>query len=184
MSDIALFEIGRVETAPALASSAVSSQNLVPATTPSALGRGVAGALIAVVYIAIFLACLLVVSLLEIRQANLVAFNSLVATLEQRDRFADPQNGLDKELDQIKAERTAYSKLLADINCSEPVIATPVTQAKGSAAGASDSQKQKENGLSCEDVRVAANRHANALVASEDETLFKTQSTALVQSIH
>jgi hypothetical protein len=112
MSDIALFEIGRVETVPALASSAVSSQNLVPATTPSALGRGVAGALIAVVYIAIFLACLLVVSLLEIRQANLVAFNSLVATLEQRDRFADPQNGLDKELDQIKAERTAYS------NCS------------------------------------------------------------------
>ncbi|HEX3521724.1 MAG TPA: hypothetical protein VHT52_06525 [Stellaceae bacterium] len=179
MSDIALFEIGRVETAPALASSAVSSQTSVPATTPSALGRGVAGTLIAVVYIAIFLACLLVVSLLEIRQANLVAFNSLVATLEQRDRFADPQNGLDKELDQLKAERTAYSKLLADINCSEPAIPTPATQAKGSAAGASGSQKQKDDGLSCDDVRDAANRHANALAASEEETLFKIANQPL-----
>ena len=179
MSDIALFEIGRVETAPALASSAVSSQTLAPATTPSALGRGVAGALIAVVYIAIFLACLLVVSLLEIRQANLVAFNSLVATLEQRDRFADPQNGLDKELVQLKADRIAYSKLLADINCSEPAIPTPATQAKGSAAGASGSQKQKDDGLSCEDVRDAANRHANALAASEEETLFKIANQPL-----
>jgi hypothetical protein len=179
MSDIALFEIGRVETAPALASSAVSSPTLVPATTPSALGRGVAGTFIAVVYIAIFLACLLVVSLLEIRQANLVAFNSLVATLEQRDRFADPQNGLDKELVQLKADRIAYSKLLADISCSEPAIPTPATQAKGSAAGASGSQKQKDDGLSCEDVRDAANRHANALAASEDETLFKIANQPL-----
>jgi hypothetical protein len=179
MSDIALFEIGRVETAPALASSAVSGQTLAPATTPSALGRGVAGALIAVVYIAIFLACLLVVSLLEIRQANLVAFNSLVATLEQRDRFADPQNGLDKELDQLKVERAAYSKLLADINCSEPAIATPATQAKGSAGGASGSQKQRDDGMSCEDVWDAANRHANALAVSEDETLFKIANQPL-----
>jgi hypothetical protein len=164
-----------------LASSAVSSQTLVPATTPSALGRGVAGALIAVVYIAIFLACLLVVSLLEIRQANLVAFNSLVATLEQRDRFADPQNGLDKELDQIKAERTAYSKLLADINCSEPVIATPVTQAKGSAAGASDSQKQKDDGLSWRG-RSGRGKPARQRLGGERRRNFvqDRQSTALV----
>jgi hypothetical protein len=134
-----------------------------------------AGALIAIVYIAIFLACLLVVSLLEIRQANLVAFNSLVATLEQKDRFADPQRGLDYALGQIKIERVAYDKLLAKINCSEPAI----PEAKADNPVGHSNQKQKDDGLSCEDVRGSINRHANALAASEDETLFRIANQPL-----
>jgi hypothetical protein len=144
------------------------------------LGRCIAGALIAVVYIAIFLACLVVVSLLEIRQANLVAFNSLVATLEQKDRFADPRGGLDNALSQIHAQRTAYSRLLASIDCSEPATADRVSEAKGSGTGGnSGAPKQKGDGPSCEEVRDAASRHANALAASEDETLFKIANQPL-----
>src|ERR1700738_2112095 len=92
MSDITQYDVGRLDTTLAPASSVSASRTLIPAKaetqetnsshrsarTFSPLGRGIAGALIAVVYIAIFLACLLLVSLLEIRQANLLAFNSLV----------------------------------------------------------------------------------------------------------
>jgi hypothetical protein len=193
MSDITQYDVGRLDTTLAPASSVSASRTLIPAKaetqetnsshrsarTFSPLGRGIAGALIAVVYIAIFLACLLLVSLLEIRQANLLAFNSLVATLEQRDRFTDPQKGLDNVLGQIQTRRVAYNNLLADINCSAPAIANRVIEAKGGTALGNGVQKQKEDGLSCDEVRDSINRHANALAASEDETLFKIANQQL-----
>lgn len=193
MSDIAHYDVGRVDTALAPVPSAGGSRTLVPAagetletalpprpaTAAVPLGRGIAGALIAIVYIAIFLACLLVVSLLEIRQANLVAFNSLVATLEQRDRFADPQKGLESVLGQIQTQRVAYDKLLAGPNCSGPDAANHRAAASGNASGSNSSQKQKDDSISCEEVRDSVSRHANALAASEDETLFKIANQPL-----
>jgi hypothetical protein len=193
MSDLTQYDISRVDDTLQPASPVSRSRTLIPATgeapsatssnrstvTSSALGRSITGGLIAVVYIAIFLACLLVVSLLEIRQANLAAFNSLVATLEQRDRFADPQKGLDTALGEIQTGRVAYNKLLAAINCSEPANPNPGTEARGSTAGGNGGQKAQDEALSCEQVREAINRHANALAASEDETLFKIANQPL-----
>jgi hypothetical protein len=117
--------------------------------------------------------------LLEIRQANLVAFNSLVATLEQKDRFADPQRGLANALRQIQTEHLAYDKLLASVNCSESAILNRGSEGRGSTGGGNSNQKQKGDALSCEDVRDSINRHANALAASEDETLFKIANQPL-----
>ncbi len=195
MSDLTQYEISRVDDALQPAPPVSRSRTLIPASgeapsatssdrptvNSSALGRSITGGFIAVVYIAIFFACLLVVSLLEIRQANLAAFNSLVATLEQRDRFADPQKGLDTALGKIQTGRVAYNKLLAGINCSEPAKPNPNpgTRARGNTVGGNGGQKGQDEALSCEEVREAVNRHANALAASEDETLFKIANQPL-----
>jgi hypothetical protein len=193
MSDLTQYEIGRVDDALEPAPRVSRRRTLIPATgeapsatssdrptvNPSALGRSITGGFIAVMYIAIFLACLLVVSLLEIRQANLAAFNSLVATLEQRDRFADPENGLGTALGKIQTGRVAYNKLLAAIKCSDPAKPNPGTKTRGNIAGGNGGQKGQDEALSCEQVREAVNRHANALAASEDETLFKLANQPL-----
>jgi hypothetical protein len=193
MSDVVHYDVGRVNLTPAPASPAGDGRSLVPApaetletsssrrsaTTSSPVGLGIAGMLIAIAYIAIFLACLLVVSLLEIRQANLVAYNSLVATLEQRDRFSDPQKGLENVLGQLQTQRVAYNKLLAGINCSGPDTADRGIETKDNGPDNAASRKEKTDGASCEAVRASVNHHVNALAASEDETLFKIANQPL-----
>jgi hypothetical protein len=99
--------------------------------------------------------------------------------LEQRDRSADPRQGLDSVLGQIQTRRAAFNTLLANINCAGPAIGDRVIEAKDNTVGGNGTPNQKDDGLSCEVVRQSIGRHAYALAASEDETLFKIANQAL-----
>jgi len=83
--------------------------------------RALTGGLISAiftVYAMIFVRSLLTVALLEIRQANTVNFNSLVATLEERDRFNDKFTR--KSLADISEQEDALGGLIkSENNCFE-----------------------------------------------------------------
>jgi hypothetical protein len=66
-----------------------------------------------VMYATIFAAALLTLSLVEIRQANMVNFNALIAALEQRDRELDKESGLATVLQRLGDQRKQYDYLIA-----------------------------------------------------------------------
>jgi len=118
------------------------------------------------VYAIIFVMSLLTVALLEIRQANTVNFNSLVATLEERDRFNDKFTR--KSLDDIREQEDALRALIDEgRNCFELTNA-PAPEA--SSAGPNDQKSKPE---SCNEIKDVIKRHANELLKTKDDVLFK-----------
>ncbi|MBV8337469.1 MAG: hypothetical protein JO358_18910, partial [Alphaproteobacteria bacterium] len=107
----------------------MTSEAFSPAFCPSILERVVANgksklgsitsflayAGVFVGYSAIFLASLLTVGFLEIRQANMNDFNALIAVLEQRDRYADRH--LAQTIDEVGAQLDAYRSWIASLVC-------------------------------------------------------------------
>ena len=69
-----------------------------------------------ILYAFLFVFTLVMLGFIEIRQANMSTFNSLIATLEQRDayRFAqqDPVTNFKSQLDIIRKDRVKYEGLL------------------------------------------------------------------------
>jgi hypothetical protein len=126
-------------------------------------------------YMTIFLVSLLTVGFLEIRQANMSDFNALIATLEQRDRYAD--NHLDQTADNVRAELDAYRKWVASPVCFD-IAGTPAAAENGAAArsgldGAGGDPK------TCSELKQALELHANQLSLTEDEVRFKSANLPL-----
>src|SRR6266436_4009164 len=76
-------------------------------------------------YLTIFLISLLTVGFLEIRQANMADFNSLIAMLEERDGYADGH--LDDPLKQVQAEHDFTYQASVDLVCPDSAGATVIT---------------------------------------------------------
>ena len=95
-----------------------TGQKIAPDTRRVAewLVRGVVFAL----YALLFLFTMVAVGFIEIRQTNMAAFNSLIATLEQRDAYRITP--FDALLTAIRSQRDDAQKLLDNLNCpkSEP----------------------------------------------------------------
>src|SRR5215469_14288436 len=82
-------------------------------------------------YAIIFIVSLLTVGFLEIRQANMRDFNALIATLEERDGYADGH--LHAELDRLHAKWTAYRAMIASPACSGVTDAPLAAENRGTA---------------------------------------------------
>src|SRR5258708_17927437 len=76
-------------------------------------------------YIIIFMVSLLTVGFLEIRQANMADFNSLIAVLEERDGYADGH--LDDPLKRVQAEHEFTYQASVDLVCPESARTTMIT---------------------------------------------------------
>jgi len=77
-------------------------------------------------YMIIFMASLLTVGFLEIRQANMTDFNALIAVLDQRDRY-NKDHHLEKTLDDFSAQREAYRSWIGSLACADIAATTVVT---------------------------------------------------------
>jgi len=130
------------------------------------LVRGVVFAL----YALLFLFTLVAIGFIEIRQTNMSAFNSLIATLEQRDAYRITP--FDALLTKIRSQRDDAQKLLDNLNCpkSEPVAfgqtttgASAIENAAGAAAVADG----------CSKLRNDIQQHLYSLTRAQDEILMK-----------
>src|ERR1700758_412668 len=142
----------------------------------SALGVAEHGAiafgaiLILVMYAAIFTAALLTLCLVEVRQANMVNFNALIAALEQRDRASDKETGLAAVVQRLREERRQYDYLAAHAPDCFPVSGLVVDE-QNSQGG--DSEAHGTKPISCDEVQNTAKNHANQLQMAEDADMFK-----------
>jgi hypothetical protein len=127
-------------------------------------------------YTTIFLASLLTVGFLEIRQANMNDFNALIAVLEQRDRYAD--HHLDQTADEVRAELDAYRKWIASPVCFDVAGTTAASESVGAArAGGLDGAAADPK--TCAELRQALELHANQLSSTEDEVRFRSANLPL-----
>ena len=83
-----------------------------------------------ILYALLFLFTLVLVGFIEIRQANMAAFNSLIAALEQRDTY--PKD-FDKLLNTVNEDRTRYRDLLKKFVC--PTVAATQPNQNGPGNG-------------------------------------------------
>jgi len=139
------------------------------------------------VYVFFFLVGLLTLCLLEIRQANVPAFTSLVAALEEKDRAEDPQSGLKSVLLNLVEQRTYYSQFFNTINCSELGMIDTGYWAKvasGAAPAAKDILEIQHTDAppSCEVLRETVKAHIRAVVAKEDEIRAKIADLGILVS--
>ncbi len=70
-----------------------------------------------ILYALLFLFTLVLVGFIEIRQANMGAFNTLIATLEQRDALR--ATNFDNLLDTVIADQTLYQDLINSFVCPD-----------------------------------------------------------------
>jgi hypothetical protein len=132
--------------------------------------------LMIVVYIFIFGLAFLTLGLIEIRQANLNDFNGLIATLDERDRYAgDYFEGI---LKSIASDREAYEQWAKSLSCSDLVGGAPGENKPSSGAAgkvpSTDPIGQSTPPQTCAEIRVMVNNHLNALSLLEEDVLFKS----------
>jgi hypothetical protein len=141
-----------------------------PTRAAVAVGYAVAVAF----YLVIFAIALVTLGLVLIRQANMVNFNDLIATLEQRDRI---RTGLPEVLQRIREQHEAYHQAIArSADCFEAGAFTPA-EALGQdhamqaepIADSTASSPAKD----CGALRNAIGNHANELRMTEDRVMFK-----------
>jgi hypothetical protein len=147
-------------------------RNFSFSATRAAVAVGYAGAV--ALYFAIFAIALVTLGLVLIRQANMVNFNDLIATLEQRDRI---RTGLPEVLQRIREQHEAYDQALArSADCFEAAAFTPA-EALGQdpampvepVADRTASSPPKD----CGALRNMKGTHANDLRLTEDRVMFK-----------
>jgi hypothetical protein len=121
-------------------------------------------------YIVIFIVSLLTVGFLEIRQANMADFNSLIAVLEERDGYAD--HHLDDPLKQVHAEHDFAYQASVDLVCADSPGTTVIAENQpGTETG--DPKAPKTNPKTCAEVKRALLQHANELSVTEREVRFR-----------
>src|SRR4051812_26533544 len=120
-------------------------------------------------YIAIFVAALMTLGLILIRQADMYKFNNLVANLEQRDRAPDD---LQKSLERIKNQREGVKSTLAALadNCQS--FSGSIIQAETPTATASQSASSSLPG-NCNSYVNTAKHKANELLLTENDIQFR-----------
>ena len=121
-------------------------------------------------YIIIFMVSLLTVGFLEIRQANMADFNSLIAVLEERDGYADGH--LDDPLKRVQAEHDFTHQASVDLVCPESTGTTVIT-GNQHIAEAGDPKASKTNPKTCAEMKQALLQHANELSLTEREVRFR-----------
>src|SRR5262249_48973710 len=103
---------------------------------------------------------LLTVGFLEIRQANMGDFNSLIAVLEQRDGYDEAH--LANALDRVRNVRDVYRSWIAQLDC------TDIAPAAATAAGETDTKPK-----TCAEIKETLQQHANQMALTEDEVRFR-----------
>src|SRR5215472_5948942 len=121
-------------------------------------------------YLIIFMVSLLTVGFLEIRQANMADFNSLIAVLEERDGYADGH--LDDPLKRVKDEHDFAYQASVDLVCADSAGATVITGNQRSTE-AGDPRASKTNPKTCAEMKQALLQHANELSLTEREVRFR-----------
>lgn len=127
-------------------------------------------------YAIIFIVSLLTVGFLEIRQANMRDFNALIATLEERDGYADGH--LNAELDRLHAKWTAYRAMIASLACS-PVADAPLGAENRGMAVSGDHEASGLVPKTCAEIMALLNTYANELSLAEGEGRFRSASLDL-----
>jgi len=123
-----------------------------------------------ILYAFLFLFTLVLVGFIEIRQANMAAFNLLIAALEQRDAYQ--ATDFDKLLKTVDQDRSRYQTLLKLFVC--PTVAATQPNQNGPAngspeSGATDSDLAKL----CNKIKSDIESHLYALGVTQDELLTK-----------
>ena len=121
-------------------------------------------------YLIIFMVSLLTVGFLEIRQANMADFNSLIAVLEERDGYADGH--LDDPLKRVKDEHDFAYQASVDLVCADSAGATVITGNQRSTE-AGDPRASKTNPKTCAETKQLLLQHANELSLTEREVRFR-----------
>jgi hypothetical protein len=127
-------------------------------------------------YATIFIVSLLTVGFLEIRQANMRDFNALIATLEERDGYADGH--LNAELDRLHEKWTAYRAMIGSLACSGAADA-PVGAENRGAAVSGDHDASGTAPKTCAEITALLNTYANELSLAEGEGRFRSASLDL-----
>jgi len=125
-----------------------------------------------ILYALLFMFTLVLVGFIEIRQANMAAFNSLIAALEQRDTYP---TDFDKLLNTVSEDRTRYQVLLKLFVCPTLAAAQPNQNgpANGSPeSGATDSDLAKQ----CNKIKNDIENHLYRLGVTQDDLLTKIET--------
>jgi len=145
-----------------------TGQKIAPDTRRVAewLVRGVVFAL----YALLFLFTMVAVGFIEIRQTNMAAFNSLIATLEQRDAYRITP--FDALLTAIRSQRDDAQKLLDNLNCpkSEPAAFGQTTMGASAIENAAGAAAVADG---CNKLRNDIQQHLYSLTRAQDEILMK-----------
>jgi len=121
---------------------------------------------VAVAYAAIFAAALLTLGLIIIRQANIINFNYLIATLDERDRVMDQ---MPVALKQLQKNQQLYNERLNDITSC---VTEPMTHPQGTDRAAGTQSAATTPSVTCEDLKKIINQAAD-LKKNEFGMIFK-----------
>jgi hypothetical protein len=121
-------------------------------------------------YIVIFIISLLTVGFLEIRQGNMTDFNSLIAALEQRDRYRGDY--LDNQMDLLRKRHDEYLRHIDSLVCYDISGATVVTE-----NGHADELANSES--TCAAIKETLQRRANELELTEAKVLYQAANFEL-----
>jgi hypothetical protein len=156
------------------AATAPNQPRIGVAAAHAAVGFGYTVAL--ALYAAIFALALVTLGLVLVRQANMVNFNDLVATLEQRDRA---KVGLPQVLESVRRQRELYRDAVArsaeclpvsgHIRNDELLGHDPAASAHQQLPGAPPTNLPR----SCDELQNTIKNHANELQLTEDRAMFK-----------
>jgi hypothetical protein len=126
-----------------------------------------------VLYALLFLVTLMTVGFIEIRQANMVTFDSLIATLEQRDAYNTIPSPFEPLLSKVRLERAEYKKLIADLDCPNQIDATKPQQNGPDKPSVVREDAGPEAAKMCAKLRGDIENHFYALSGTEDGMLAK-----------
>jgi hypothetical protein len=135
--------------------------------------------LIVVMYAMIFAVALITLSLLEIRQVNMVIYNDLIANLEQRDRDGNEKWGLSYILAQVSEQRAKYSKTMARADRCIDLDGIILDNTHNTQDIISVTDKQNgdptpnQQPFSCDNIRNTIKNNKNGLLITEDNARFK-----------
>jgi hypothetical protein len=127
----------------------------------------------------IFAVALITLSLVEIRQVNMVVYNDLIANLEQRDRDGDEKWGLPYVLAQVSEQRAKYSKMMARADRCIDLDGTILYNEHNNQDRVSVTDKQNGDSehtnkpFSCNNIRNIIKNNKNGLLITEDNARFK-----------
>jgi hypothetical protein len=123
-----------------------------------------------ILYGFLFLFTLVLVGFIEIRQANMAAFNSLIAALEQRDAYR--VTDFHKLLNAVDQDRTRYQNLLKSFVC--PALAATQSDQNGPATGSPQSDSANADLVKlCNKIKNDIQGHLYALGVTQDDLLIK-----------
>jgi len=146
---------------------ALDSAKLKPASVLAFIGY----ASVFVGYFIIFMVSLVTVGFLEIRQANMNDFNALIAVLDQRDRYYNDDNHLQKVLAEFSAQRESYLSWINSLDCAK-ISGMPDARESRRPTEAGTSDASSPHPKTCDEIKQTLREHANELSLTEEQLRF------------